>query len=373
MTTAVPDLRQDHSVSTMMLVGWQRAWAFTGILRRDTRTQYEASKTWTWQWAVVAVQAAILFPIRLCYTAATIDQTWINADRTGSARVHHVGQPRRRVFAGMVIAALVITALIASLVAAAGVALFGPPMVGIAVSCAVLIIAVTLLLSVVSQQGIPTSAISRLASGRPAAVLTDVLAVPQGKGIGGALMKQLQQRWDRPGAPIVVLHAGSDDLVAFYSRLGWSTWEGRRMVWGETASPGGCQEPLRSNKFRADDGSAGGFALIALVASIGLLLVFGLVVDGGTKAGALDRANRIAMEAAAAGAQVLTRQGSVDDTIQNYLAAEGVTGAVSVDGDRVNVSVNVSEPTKVLSMVGYTRINVTGTGFAYAIYRDAEG
>ena len=126
---------------------------------------------------------------------------------------------------------------------------------------------------------------------------------------------------------------------------------------------------------RDDRGSAGGFALIGLVAVAALLLVLGLIVDGGTKAAASDRANRIAMEAARAGAQVLTGAGagSVDETVQSYLAVEGVSGTAVVDGDRVDVSVELVEPTKVLSMIGWTEIRVSGEGFAYATYSGADG
>ena len=127
-------------------------------------------------------------------------------------------------------------------------------------------------------------------------------------------------------------------------------------------------------RFRRDeDGSAGGFALITLVAMIGLLLVLGLVVDGGAKAAAADRANRVAMEAARAGAQVLTGpgSGSVDQAVQAYLAVEGVTGTTTVTGNRVDVVVRFTRPTKILSIIGYRDFTATGAGFAYATYAGA--
>lgn len=125
---------------------------------------------------------------------------------------------------------------------------------------------------------------------------------------------------------------------------------------------------------RDDDGSAGGFALIALLGGVCLLMVLGLVVDGGTKASSADRANRIAMEAARAGAQVLTvGSGSVDDAVQAYLAVEGVTGTATVAGDRVDVTVRFSAPTKILSMIGITEVHASGEGFAYAVYGTPGG
>lgn len=123
---------------------------------------------------------------------------------------------------------------------------------------------------------------------------------------------------------------------------------------------------------REEDGSAGGFALIALVAVVGLMLVLGLVVDGGAKAAAADRANRVAMEAARAGAQVLTAgSGSVDDAVQAYLAVEGVSGSDTVTGNRVDVTVRFTQPTKVLSMIGVGSFTMTGAGFAFANYTAA--
>ncbi len=123
---------------------------------------------------------------------------------------------------------------------------------------------------------------------------------------------------------------------------------------------------------RDEDGSAGGFALIALVAVVGLMLVLGLVVDGGAKAAAADRANRVAMEAARAGAQVLTSgSGSVDDAVQAYLAVEGISGSDTVTGDRVDVTVQFTQPTKVLSMIGVRSFTMTGAGFAFANYTAA--
>ena len=125
-----------------------------------------------------------------------------------------------------------------------------------------------------------------------------------------------------------------------------------------------------------DRGSAGGFALTALIAVIALLMVLGLVVDGGAKAAADDRANRVAMEAARAGAEVLTSgSGSVDDAVQAYLATEGVSGVDTVTGNRVDVTVHFTMQTKILSMLGskFTNLPINGAGFAFANYAGAGG
>ena len=123
-----------------------------------------------------------------------------------------------------------------------------------------------------------------------------------------------------------------------------------------------------------EDGSGGGMSLVLLLCAVALLVVLGLVVDGGTKAQALDRANRIAMEAAAAGAQAVTTGGgdvnaaAGDAAVQDYLAAEGVTGQAQIQANRVDVAVTLTTPTKMLSMVGIDEITVTGDGYANVIY-----
>ena len=123
-----------------------------------------------------------------------------------------------------------------------------------------------------------------------------------------------------------------------------------------------------------ENGQGGGASLMILTLLPALLIVFGLVVDGGAKAAALDRANRIAMEAARTGAQSVSGPGDVsaaaaNSAAQAYLATEGVSGTVAVNGDRVDVHVSFSEPTKVLSIVGIDEWAVEGDGFAQVIYR----
>jgi hypothetical protein len=123
-----------------------------------------------------------------------------------------------------------------------------------------------------------------------------------------------------------------------------------------------------------EDGQGGGASLMILTMIPALLIVFGLVIDGGAKAAALDRANRIAMEAARTGAQSISGPGDIsaaaaDSAAQAYLAAEDVAGTVTVTGDRVDVHVSFAEPTKVLSIIGFDEWAVEGDGFAQVIYR----
>ena len=127
----------------------------------------------------------------------------------------------------------------------------------------------------------------------------------------------------------------------------------------------------------SDDGSGGGAVLVMVALIPALLIAFGLVVDGGAKAGALDRANRIAMEAARAGAQAVSGPGAISAAAArtaagNYLSAEGLSGSVSLSGTRVQVSVTWDEPTKVLSIIGINDMTVHGGGFADVVYRVGE-
>lgn len=129
---------------------------------------------------------------------------------------------------------------------------------------------------------------------------------------------------------------------------------------------------------RQEDGEGGGISLMVLIMVPALVIAFGLVIDGGTKATALDRANRVAMEAARAGAQAVSGSAgnwsatAARQAAQDYLAAEDLTGSVTFSGDRVQVEVSWAEPTKVLSIIGVDDLAVQGEGFADVFYRVGE-
>ncbi len=127
------------------------------------------------------------------------------------------------------------------------------------------------------------------------------------------------------------------------------------------------RKALRS---RSDRGS---ISLFAVVVTVGLIVVIGLVVDGGGKIHAQQRAQTAARESARAGGQAIVAgtairgQGAVVDTsaartaAQNYLTAAGVAGTVSIQGGNT-VVVRTSEtyqPT-FLSIVGVGTQTVTG-------------
>jgi hypothetical protein len=125
--------------------------------------------------------------------------------------------------------------------------------------------------------------------------------------------------------------------------------------------------------------------IFVAVATLGLLTLAGLVVDGGAKVRALQRADRIAAEAARAAGQavdrgaVLAGSGLRVDRRAALVAAEaslraaGVDGTarLSDDGRAVAVTVRGSEPTVLLGLIGVARFDVTGT--AQAVLVDLEG
>ncbi|WP_199421656.1 hypothetical protein [Actinotalea solisilvae] len=117
------------------------------------------------------------------------------------------------------------------------------------------------------------------------------------------------------------------------------------------------------------------------VTVLGLLVLCGLVVDGGAKLRAAQHADRVAVEAARAAGQavdpaaLVTGEVTVDRATavraaQEYLGATGVRGsaAFSADGTAVEVNTVVSAPTVFLGLVGVGSFTVTGHGRAVLVH-----
>ncbi len=117
----------------------------------------------------------------------------------------------------------------------------------------------------------------------------------------------------------------------------------------------------------------GSLSLFFVVAALALLVTVGLVVDGGGKIRALQRADAVAAEAARAGGQAIVEsravrgQGAVTDPVrargaaEDYLAAAGVTGTVTVlDGTRLQVETSVGYDPVFLDLVGVGTQTATG-------------
>lgn len=121
-----------------------------------------------------------------------------------------------------------------------------------------------------------------------------------------------------------------------------------------------------------DEGSV---TLFVVVAVVGLLVLIGLVVDGGTKVRALQRADHLAAEAGRAGGQAIDVPAAITgapptldaraavSAAQAYLRANGVTGTVSVGdaGQSLTVNVTTTANTVFLGLVGVNTITVHGS------------
>jgi hypothetical protein len=130
----------------------------------------------------------------------------------------------------------------------------------------------------------------------------------------------------------------------------------------------------RISWWRADEGRVSAFVVVL---TFGILALAGLTLDGGLALAAKVEANGQAEAAARAGAQ------AIDLTVyrtsnrlqlvpaqavanaQSYLAAVGASGAVTVSGDTVTVTVTAAQNTQLLGMVGISSLTVHGTGSAH--------
>jgi Flp pilus assembly protein TadG len=117
------------------------------------------------------------------------------------------------------------------------------------------------------------------------------------------------------------------------------------------------------------------------ILALALLVLGGLVYDGGQILTARRDANNLARQAARAGAQQLDetsiRAGTptlepaaAEAAARDFLARRGITPtAVDVDGSTVTVTVTITQPTPLLALVGIDDRTVTSTASA----RSARG
>lgn len=116
-----------------------------------------------------------------------------------------------------------------------------------------------------------------------------------------------------------------------------------------------------------------------------LLLVAGLVHDGGRMIAAHQDADAVAAAAARAGAQGLDEAGLRDTgaaplsptdakaRVRQYLANTAYTGDATVLGDTVAVDVRRTLDLPILSLAGLRSSTVTGVGSARAVRAVSEG
>lgn len=119
-------------------------------------------------------------------------------------------------------------------------------------------------------------------------------------------------------------------------------------------------------------GSISAFVALFLVA---LMVMLGLVVDGGREMSADQAAQAEAEQAARAGAGALTvgglrsglieldQQEAISDAVE-FTVQSGHPGTAEVEGDVVTVRVDYSIPTSVLGIVGVSSLPVSATASA---------
>lgn len=136
--------------------------------------------------------------------------------------------------------------------------------------------------------------------------------------------------------------------------------------------------PPRPDRRRDDRGAA---TVIAVLFTVALLAVAGLVIDGGYALGAKRQAMNTAEQAARVGADALSPSALRDGRTQvdprqavaaarSYLQSVGAEGQVSVNGGEVTVTVVDRQETALLSAVGVDSIPVEATSTARSIDQD---
>ncbi len=124
-------------------------------------------------------------------------------------------------------------------------------------------------------------------------------------------------------------------------------------------------------------GDRGSLTRLLAVLMVSLLALAGLVIDGGRKLNESATATAIAQEAARAGAGMVDQAAAYRSgtfrvnpaqavaAAHAYLASAGYHGTVSVTGaDQIRVTVTVTRPTLLLSLIGVDSMTSTGTAVA---------
>ncbi|HUA96280.1 MAG TPA: pilus assembly protein TadG-related protein [Acidimicrobiales bacterium] len=129
---------------------------------------------------------------------------------------------------------------------------------------------------------------------------------------------------------------------------------------------------------RLGESNSGMVTAFVVIFAVALLVMAGLVLDGGLALSAKVRAIDDAQAAARAGAQAIniplyrsTGQITLDPAearadVEQYLARAGQSGTVTVNGDQVMVTITVTQHTQLLSLAGIDHLTVSGSGTATA-------
>ncbi len=121
----------------------------------------------------------------------------------------------------------------------------------------------------------------------------------------------------------------------------------------------------------------GSITLMLVALFVALIALAGIVIDGGAKLNQAENATAIAQEAARAGAGMVNQanaystgsftvdQGQAISAAQRYLASAGYRGTVTPVGtESIEVTVTVTGPTRVLSIIGIDSMTSTGSATA---------
>jgi len=130
---------------------------------------------------------------------------------------------------------------------------------------------------------------------------------------------------------------------------------------------------------RVADSQHGSLSVFIAVLAVALFALVGLVVDAGRAISARRTAMDQAEQAARAGAaqlsidalrsgQITLEPGAAIRAADSYLSSVGQSGSASVVGDTVTVSVEESEPTVILGIIGIHRITVSAVASATNVH-----
>ena len=136
-----------------------------------------------------------------------------------------------------------------------------------------------------------------------------------------------------------------------------------------------------------DDRDRGSVTAYLLIMTVALVLLAGLVLDGGAALTAHGTAADTAQQAARDGADALddtslrtttpaglaTNPGAARAAAQAVLAASGVTGDVAVTGATVTVTAHATRPTAILAIAGITQVGGTATATAVPLHGTTTG
>ena len=124
-------------------------------------------------------------------------------------------------------------------------------------------------------------------------------------------------------------------------------------------------------------GDQGSITLMLLALFVVLIALAGIVIDGGAKLNQAENATAIAQEAARAGAGMVNQgqalstgsftvdQAQAVAAAQQYLSSTGYHGSVTpVGAESIQVTVTVTGPTRVLSIIGIDSMTSTGSATA---------